>query len=621
MKRLVLGTAGHVDHGKTRLVHALTGVDTDRLAEEKARGITIDLGFARLVGEEGVEVAIVDVPGHESFVRNMLAGATGMDAVLLVVAADEGVMPQTREHLAILDLLGVSVGVVALTKVDLVDAEWRDLVRDEVRQLLSGTGLEDADIMPVSAAEETGLERLAESLARVARAAPARALSAPFRLPVDRAFTVRGTGTVVTGTVADGTLGDADTVRVLPGARSARVRALQSHGQAVTAVQAGQRAAVAVAGVERGAVGRGDVLVKGDAWRPHGTWTVRLELIGAAPRPLRPRDRVRVHLGTAEIMARVVLLDADEVRPRGACWAQLRLERPGVARAGDRFVLRSYSPVTTIGGGTVVEPLAGKRNRLDEASRQALSAILAGPQQALAARVAMAGWQGVPLETLPVEVPGAEPREDPTLAVVGDRVLQADYLREATDDVLAAVERHHAAYPLSPGLDVEEARRSLPAGAARGLADAALAMLTEAGAAEVTGGVIRRRGYSPRLAPHHRALRERVLAAYGASGLAPTPVGALSERSEEELWPIVKLLEREGLLSPMGSDAYVSSDALSGAMELVRSTLGGRADVQPGEFRDLFGLTRKNLIPLLEYFDRIGLTRRTDEGREVPAAD
>jgi selenocysteine-specific elongation factor len=599
VKRLVLGTAGHVDHGKTRLVRALTGVDTDRLAEEKARGITIDLGFARLIGEEGVEVAIVDVPGHESFVRNMLAGATGMDAALLVVAADEGVMPQTREHLAIVDLLGVSSGVVALTKVDLVDTDWRDLVLGEVRELLSGTGLEGAEILPVSAAEEMGLERLAESLGRVARGVPARAVSAPFRLPVDRAFTVRGTGTVVTGTVADGTLADTDTVRVLPGAKSARVRALQSHGQAVDDVRAGQRAAVAVAGVERGAISRGDVLVKGEAWRPHGTC-----------------------LGTAEVMARVVLLDAEELRPGRACWAQLRLERPGVARAGDRFVLRSYSPVTTIGGGTVVEPLAGKRNRLDEVTRAGLTAMLAGPPaQALAVRVAMAGWEGVPLGTLPVEVPGADPGEDAKIAVVGDRALEADYLRRATDEILAAVERHHEAYPLSPGLDVEEARRSLPARAARGLADAALAVLTKAGKAEVTGGVIRRRGYSPRLRPHHRALRERVLTAYGASGLAPTPVGALAERGEEELWPIVKLLEREGLLYPMGSDAYVSSDALSGAMELVRSRLGGRADVQPGEFRELFGLTRKNLIPLLEHFDRIGLTRRTDEGREVRAAD
>ena len=617
MKRLVLGTAGHVDHGKTRLVHALTGVDTDRLAEEKTRGITIDLGFARLTGAADVQVAIVDVPGHEAFVRNMLAGATGMDAVLLVIAADEGVMPQTREHAAILDLLGVTHGVVALTKTDLVDDDWRELVREDARSLLERTSLADAELIDVSAETGEGLEELAAALARVAERTPPRAGATPFRLPVDRAFTIRGTGTVVTGTVADGRLRNGATVTLLPAGDSVRVRALQSHGEAVEEVSAGQRAAVALAGLDRDAAGRGDVLVEGDAWRAHGTWTVRLQSLPDAPRALRPRARVRVHLGTAEIMARVALLESAELAPGGRAWAQLRLERPGVSRAGDRFVLRSYSPVTTIGGGTVVEPLAPKRRTLDPGLRAAFESLLDEPVGALRARLELAGWAGAPAATIPVEVPGAALPADGSVLVAGDRWLAARFAHEAAERILAAVDRGHDEAPLSPGLDVAEARRSLPRHAAAGLADAALDALVAAGTVEVGEGVVRRTGYRPRLEGPHAVLRERVASAYRASGLAPTPVTELEDAPAELAWPIVKLLEREGILHPIGGDAYVDAEALGAAAELVRARLAGHEGVQPAAFRDLLGLSRKNLIPLLEHFDRIGVTRRDGSGRTV----
>lgn len=616
MKRLVLGTAGHVDHGKTRLVRALTGIDTDRLAEEKARGITIDLGFARLAGSGDVEIAVVDVPGHEAFVRNMLAGATGMDAVLLVVAADEGVMPQTREHAAILGLLGVKHGVVALTKVDLVEEDWRELVREDVCSLLERSPLAGADVIEVSAETGEGLDRLADALARLAGRTPARAGDAPFRLPVDRAFTIRGTGTVVTGTVADGRLREGATVTLLPGGVEVRVRALQSHGEAVDAVSAGQRAAVALAGLDRGDVRRGDVLVAGEAWRAHGTWTVLLEMLPDATRPLRRRTRVRVHLGTAEIMARVALLEGGELEPGRRAWAQLRLERPGVARAGDRFVLRSYSPVTTVGGGLVAEPLAPRRRSLDVDLEAALRALLGEPAVALAARLDLAGWSGAPAVTVPVETPGAALPRDGSVLVAGDRWLAARYGREARELILAAVDRFHEESPLSPGLDVEEARRSLPRDAAKGLADAALQTLVQAGAVEVGEGVVRRAGYRPRLEGRHALLRERVETAYRAHGLAPIAVAQL-EDAPELAWPIVKLLEREGVLHPMGADAYVDARALSAAADLVRDRLAGREGVQPAEFRDLLGLSRKNLIPLLEHFDRIGVTRRDESGRTV----
>ena len=618
MKRLVLGTAGHVDHGKTRLVHALTGVDTDRLAEEKERGITIDLGFARLVGAEDVQVAVVDVPGHEAFVRNMIAGATGMDAVLLVVAADEGVMPQTREHVSILHLLGVRHGVVALSKVDLADPEWRGLVRDDVREHLRGTSLADAPIVDVSVVSGEGVAELGETLGALARRTPGRGDHQPFRLPIDRVFTIRGTGTVVTGTVADGGLDDGAGVVLLPAGLEARVRALQCHGEAVSRVAAGQRAAVALAGLDRTAARRGDVLVTGSAWRPHGTWTARVSVLADAPRPLRARERVRVHIGTDEVMARVRPLDGDRIPPGGRSWAQLRLERPAVARAGDRFVLRTYSPMTTVAGGEVAEPLAPKRRRLDGDARAQLAALLGPAADALRARLEIAGWEGVPEATLPVEVPGARIPEDGSVARAGDRWVPAALRDEAAARIVAAVDAAHEAAPLEPGLDVAEARRAVPARAAPGLADLAIDHLVEAGVLEVARGTLRRAGYAPRLDRSQALLRERVVAAYRAGGLAPTPVGDASSEGEDA-WPIVKLLEREGVLLPMGPDAYVDAAALRDATDLVRRRLGGRTGIQPSEFRDLLGLTRKHLIPLLEYFDRIGVTRREGDGRSVVA--
>ena len=359
----ILGTAGHIDHGKTALVGALTGVDTDRLKEEKERGITIDLGFAELRGE-GVRLGVVDVPGHEGFVRNMLAGATGMDLALLVVAADEGVMPQTREHLAILALLRVSRLVVALTKVDLADDEWLELVEDDVRDTVSAAGFDDVAFFRVSAKSGEGVETLRDHLLEAAREQPEAAVDV-LALPVDRVFTVRGTGTVVTGTLVSGAVAVGDRVRLLPSDRAARVRGVQVHGDEVERAVAGSRVAVALTGdgIERDDVRRGDVVVSAPEWDDAAMLTVEMRVLPDTGWSLAHNQRVRVHLGTAEVMARCVLFSRDELHGGAIGWGQLRLETPVAVRVGATGVLRSYSPVTTIAGIRVVEAPAPKRGR------------------------------------------------------------------------------------------------------------------------------------------------------------------------------------------------------------------------------------------------------------------
>src|SRR5689334_1399008 len=359
---MILGTAGHIDHGKTSLVRALTGVDTDRLPEEKRRGITIDLGFAPLELDGVGTLGVVDVPGHEAFVRTMVAGATGIDLALLVVAADEGVMPQTREHLAILRLLGVRAGVVALTKADLVDDEWLALVRDDVAAAVADGPLAEAPIVAVSSLTGQGIDELRAALAAAARRVPGRATEDLFRMPIDRAFTIRGTGTVVTGTVWSGMLRRDATLRLFPSGDTVRVRSLQAHGHAVDRIHAGERAAIALAGVELARVGRGAVLVAGDAWRPSTVLRADVALLDDVARPVGPRHQLRLHLGTSEVGARLVAtggaLAPGEHRP-----ARIVVDEPVVARTGDRFVLRGGSPLGTVGGGIVTDPLAPQRAR------------------------------------------------------------------------------------------------------------------------------------------------------------------------------------------------------------------------------------------------------------------
>jgi selenocysteine-specific elongation factor len=641
MRRLILGTAGHIDHGKTELVRALTGVDTDRLKEEKERGITIDLGFAELPVSGELGLGVVDVPGHEGFIRNMLAGATGMDLVLLVVAADEGVMPQTREHLAIVSLLAVERLVVALTKVDLVDEEWTALVADEVRALLSGTPYAGAPIVRTSSRTGEGLDELVSTLGAAAGEVRADDPRDVARLPVDRVFTVRGTGTVVTGTLWSGTLRVGDRVRVLPGDIGARIRGLQVHGRDVEEASAGERTAAALTGqgLDRESLARGHVLVAGEGWAESTLLTARVHVLPDVEWALERGQRLRVHLGTAERMARLVLLGADALLPGEQGWAQLRLEAAALARTGERFVIRSYSPVTTIAGGVVVEPMPPKRTRLTPTEAGQLEALLGGSaEHALAARAELAGWSGEARSRLPVTAGLPSHQVDAVVrawravsevgtgvSLVGPRLLAdtvfaAAVVSEGTARIEAAVEAFHRSEPLRPGIDVEALRQALPADAHPALADALLAALVASGSLVLTHGVVARPDFRLRLSGAQEALLASLADVYRVAGLTPPGLAELPAplRDTPHLWPLLRILEADSRLTRLDGELFIWSEALAGAARKVSELLGGRTELGPADFKDALPVTRKHLLPILAHFDQVGVTFRRGNVREVP---
>ena len=605
MKRVILGTAGHIDHGKTTLVKALTGVDTDRLPEEKARGITIDLGFAHLQ-LENVDVGIVDVPGHEGLIRNMLAGATGFDAVLLVIAADEGVMPQTREHMSIARLLGIREMVVALTKVDAVEADWLELVHAEVAEFVMSE-FADAPVIPVSAESGVGLHELRQTLAVHLGRAVERQNEDLFRMPIDRVFTIRGTGTVVTGTIWSGRASAQDSLHVMPAGHSARVRGVQTHGAAVASASAGERAAFALAGVDRAEIERGHVLV-GAGWREVHVMTARVQLLDTE---LKQRQRVRIHLGTSEVLARVLkLTDA---------WMQLRLEKPLVARAGDRFVVRSYSPVATIGGGQVAE-LNRPRKSIANDELAALTELLDGaPAERMRAALHLSGSSGCELAALPVTAGVTPPEVKQFTSSLPDDVVQFDdhlflatVVGQVTAGICARVDDHHARHPLEQGIDRAALLSDYPAR----LGMSALNAAERQGILVSRGSLIARSGFEPGFPPAQRLLRDRLMEQLRASGLAVPSVPELTAAHRtNEVRAVLRLMETHGDVTAIHSDLYVARDVLDAALVAVRSL--GAGPWPAGDFKAALPVSRKYLIPLLEYMDRVGVTKREGDFRRV----
>ncbi|MDP2471900.1 MAG: selenocysteine-specific translation elongation factor [Candidatus Palauibacterales bacterium] len=619
---IIIGTAGHVDHGKTALVRALTGVETDRWAEERERGLTIDIGFAPFEDLAGCEAGIVDVPGHEDFVKNMLAGSTGIDLLLLVVAADEGPMPQTREHLTIARLLGVLNGVVALNKADRVEAEWLDLVRettrDEVNRLTEGL---DWPIVDVSAVTGQGLEELRRAIGEAAARPSVRDPSDLFRMPVDRSFTVPGAGTVVTGTTWSGRVGAGETVRLLPVDQVARVRSLQVHGESREQVGPGRRCAIALVGVDSDQVGRGSVVLGQGGWRPLNRLGARVEVIAESPHALSHGQRVRLFLGTDEVMARVRTVDRKTLTPGGVGWVVLDCERPVVARAGDRFILRFYSPVSILGGGQVcaLDPPRGWRSQVE-----AWGAILDGsPSDAISAAVDAAGGEGRARDELPLATRLTSAMAEEILAGTGGTVrLSGKWygeaaLRGAEAAVLKHLEEAHERRRRLSSEPLESVRAGLSRKYSPELVNHVVGVLEARGKVVVDGPGIRLAGHEADLSGAEREASEALEAILATADLAPPSPGDLAGRlglDRDVLNDLLKLLVESGRVVRVTPEVFLTREAEARARETIRDLTRFEA-VAPAGFREALGLTRKHLIPLLEHMDRMGVTKRTPEGR------
>jgi len=632
MRRLILGTAGHIDHGKTALVKRLTGIDTDRLKEEKARGITVDLGFADLTTPSGAHFGVVDVPGHEGFIRNMVAGATGMDLVLLVVAADEGVMPQTREHLAIVQLLGVEHLLVALTKSDLVEEEWLELAAEEIRETLESTPYAQAPLLPVSAVSGRGLDSLLEALDDLAERVRGRGEEDLARLPIDRVFTIRGAGTIVTGTLWSGRVSLGDRIRVFPGGLEGRIRSVQLHNQEVDTASAGARVALGLtgSGIHHDTLSRGQTLVTGTGWGESWMLTCQVAVLPDTAWSLEHGQRVRVHLGTAEVLARIALLGPSIIPGGEEGWVQLRLEAPILARGRDHLVLRSYSPVTTIGGGRIVEPLPPKRRHLRGNLPGQLQARLDGTtREAMESLLEERGWAGASETTLP-QLLGFPPGE---ITATLSRLLEEERVfsneghlyspqvfSKGETIVQSALSSYHEDEPLRPGMPLEELRQVFPDNAGPGLGEGIIWGLAEEDQLTMERGLVRLSSFRRKLSKKQEGIREQLRVQLEESGLAPPALEELAEdlgKDPRGIEEILRYMSGEGeVLFLEGGLFFWKPHVLSAGARVVAS-LGGSEGLGPADFREVLGVTRKHLLPLLRYLDTVGVTTRLQDSRKV----
>lgn len=631
MKHLILGTAGHIDHGKTSLVKALTGINTDRLKEEKARGITIELGFAHLQLSDGVEFGVVDVPGHEKFVRAMVAGAAGMDLVMLVIAADEGVMPQTREHLDILRLLGLHNGLVVLTKSDMVAPDWLNLVQEEVREFVAGSFLEDAAIMPVSSKTGAGLEELKSELSQLAKGVTQKKCDGPFRLPVDRVFTVAGFGTVVTGTLLAGEIRVGDELELLPARHRGRVRGIQAHGTRSDTGQAGQRLAVNLHGIDLDQAHRGDLVVPPDTFRTSRRVDVRLEHLASAPRNLRHRTTVRFHSGTSETAAQVILLEKDLVEPGKICYAQLRLESPQLLVSGDPYLIRSTSPAVTIGGGIVLDPFPPARRRrseealkllyaLDETEHQKTCELIVN--QSLLSGVTIDEVllrSGIPrrqaeaaLQTLLTAGSIVQMLREPRTFLARTAVEQLKQI--LLDELIAFM----AANQIRDGISREELKTRMPKRSDQRFFAPLLAELEKEGKLQSDRDLVRLVGAARPETEQSSTTGIEIRNLLDKSGMEPPTIKEMSEKlgcTEKVIREHLSLFLRDGSVSRVSSEIFYSSGNLKRIEDQLIAHLKEKGEIIPSEFRDLTGLSRKFMIPLLEYFDSLKLTIRVGDKR------
>ncbi|MDE2890228.1 MAG: selenocysteine-specific translation elongation factor [Gemmatimonadota bacterium] len=628
MSHVIIGTAGHIDHGKTALIRALTGIDTDTLPQEKDRGVTIDIGFAYWKDD----VTIIDVPGHERFVKNMVTGVCTVDLALFVVAADDGAMPQTREHLGILNLLGVRRGVVALNKVDLVEPDWADLVVEDLRDLFDGTFLDGAPIVPVSAVTGEGIERLGQWLEEEIGKVEARPDGGVFRLPVDRVFSVRGFGTVVTGTVLSGRVRAKDVVMLQPADQAVRVRGVQVHGRDVETARVGHRAAINLADVEVDQVARGDLLAQRGYFSSTYMLDARLRLLKDAPTSLKNRARVHLHLGPRDVLARVVLLEADELRPGESQLVQFRLEERGVAARGDRFVIRRYSPVQTLGGGVVLDAQPVKHRRFREDTLERLrGSEVEDPTHVLGLRLKASGFRAHPARDLAAALGLSLSETDDRLqdlldtgAAFGfrhageDVYVHTDSWQALLTRITEAMSIYHRVNPLKAGVSHSELRPRVEGRPPAGIFERAIDHLLSEKALFSAGSLLRLADHRIRFSGDQGRIREEILALLQAGSAAPpdlNEIGVQLAQDAAEVHAVAAAMQAMGEIVRLEENLVFPPRTLEEIEQGLVSFLQRNREMSVSAFRDLVGTTRKYAVPLLNHFDNKGVTVRKGDVR------
>jgi selenocysteine-specific elongation factor len=632
-KNVIVGTAGHIDHGKTELIKALTGIDTDRLKEEKERGITIDIGFAEMrIGDE-LLIAFIDVPGHERFVKNMLAGAGGIDMVLLVVAADESIKPQTREHFDICRLLNIKKGVIAITKADLVEDDILELVSMEVSDFAKGSFLQDAPIITTSIKSGQGLEEIKDALADVARRIMPKDSSGLFRIPIDRRFSMKGFGTVITGTLVSGTLEQDNEVEILPKGLKTKVRGLQVFNNKTDKAWAGQRTAVNLPGVELSQIERGDVLVPVDTFRTSYLFDVKLQLLPSVPRRLKDFTRVRFHQGTSEIMARVHLLEDKFLEPGGETFAQLVLEEKTLCLAGDKFIIRSYSPITTIGGGIVLDNLPFRHRGRKASVVERLKILDKGElESSIIAFVDDAGAEGIEGKELIARL-SIEPKimnklaekleEEDKIKIVTTQPLKLISLSlfgSLCDKVLQEIKNYHQRNPFKKGMPKEELRAKVFRHKNQGMMDFVLGSLRDKGEISILRENITLAGYKIELSPEDEGIKRELEKIFIQGKFTPPEIeNALSrcKGDRKKVETIFNLLIDQGVLIKISSNYIIHSAVLEELKIKLKDFAAKKEKISVPEFKELTNTTRKYAIPLLEYLDRQKITRRVGDERVI----
>ncbi len=632
MKHVIIGTAGHVDHGKTLLVKALTGIDTDRLVEEKKRGITIELGFAHLDFDDGTQAGIVDVPGHEKFIKNMLAGAGGIDLAMLVVAADEGFMPQTVEHLGILSLLGIQDGLVVITKCDMADPEWVEMVKEDVRTHVEGTFLEGKPVFTVSAYTGQGIPELRQTLKELVQKAAEKNMRTPFRLPIDRVFSVDGFGTVVTGTLIEGSVNNGDMAEILPGGVQARVRNLQVHDRDVETAYAGQRVAINLAGVKKADLGRGDVIARPGSVRTSLMLDARLQNLKNSQRTILSGSQVHLYHGSAVRLCKVVLLDRDALQPGESCYAQLRLTEEIAAKRGDRFVIRFYSPLETIGGGVVLDDLPRRHKRGDQAVLEALAIRESGSgDDQLVQLVAEHGHSLPTLEKL--AAPQNLDREElgrsleeltsagKVLQPLPGRYLAASVFDAIWDSCRGLLEQYHRQNPLHAGMKVAELRQKLLKNTDQAVADAILAALAREGKIKAVADRYALADFAVHLTKRQSAIREKLLQTYRKAGLEvpglDEVIASFPPAEQGDCRQVVESLVSGGGLVMLTPQLCLHSQVYAQVCDKTRDFMAEHQELTLAEFRDLLGTSRKYALAVLEYYDKNKILKKDGDVRRL----